>query len=115
LLPAALSPTSMVTKPITTLKRADLSVIQKVHNRKRQVDSKKGLIQSKQWRKQDSSMRGFGGRLGAEPTAIGGHLGSEGEAQPPEDGGLRHSPQPPEARGTGGEIPRRWSIFAIFL
>jgi len=49
-------------------------------------------------------MRGFGGGLGAEPPAAGGHLGSGGEAQPPENGGLRQSPQPPEARGLEAEL-----------
>jgi len=35
-------------------------------------------------RHQHFSMRGFGGGLGAEPPAAGGHWGSGGEAQLPE-------------------------------
>jgi len=87
----------MVPKPITRLKRADLSIIQYIkeaHFRERQVDSNKGLIQSKQWRSQDFSVRESGGGPGEEPPAAGSHWGPGNKAQPPEDGGLRQSPQP---------------------
>jgi len=42
--------------------------------------------------------------MGAESPASGGHWGSGGETQPPEDGGLGQSSQPPEAREPLGDF-----------
>jgi len=72
--------------------RFDLQYIKKAHFR----DSNKGLIQSKQWHRQNFSMRGFGGGLGAKPPAAEGYWGSGGEAQLPEDGGLGQARNQPE-------------------
>jgi len=73
-----------------------LQYIKKPHFRERQVHSNKGLIQSKQWHRQDFSMRGFGVVLGPEPPAAGGHWRSWGEVQLPEDGGLGQARSQPE-------------------
>ena len=70
---------------------------------------------SRQARSQKFAMGGLLWGLGAEPPAAGGQWGCEGEAPSGRRLGVwRQSPQPPEARGSGGGAPSAQK-FCIFF